>query len=225
MITILATTYVPPDGLDRADAIEVSLRSWREHIKVSGGIHVHIADDGSAVDLESRWRDVVGDWASFSYSRQERKGVGASLNRGLAICREKSPLVLYPMDDWRLVSDVDLDPWVEILTQHQDVGCIRLAPSGGTGGGTARRFGAVVAVEFRRDGHYWSLLPALYHERFFQAYGAFAEGISAVDAETDYNQKVKSTNGPAILVAFLCPWQHAGPEPIGMGALRPKRRR
>ena len=221
MITILATTYVPPGGQARADAIELSLRSWREHIKVSGDLHVHVADDGSAVDLEDLWRDVVGDWASFSYSRQEREGVGASLNRGLAICREKSPLVLYPMDDWQLVSDANLDPWVEILTQHQDVGCIRLTPSGGTTGGAARRFGAVVAVEFGRDGHYWSMLPALHHERFFQAYGAFSEGTSAVEVEADYNRKVKSTNGPAVLTAILSPWQHAGPEPVGMGAFRP----
>ncbi len=208
MISILATTYVPPGGRKRANAIEVSLRSWKEHIKTSSDIHIHIADDGSAIDRKNFWGRLIEDWASFSYSRQEREGIGASLNRGITLCREKSPFILYPMDDWRLLNDLYLDPWVELLAQHQDVGCIRLAPSGSAKGGKTERFGDRVVVSFERYANYWSMLPALYHERFFATYGAFDEGVSAVEAEAAYNRKVISTNGPTVITAFLSPWQH-----------------
>ncbi|GAG53218.1 unnamed protein product, partial [marine sediment metagenome] len=83
VISILVTTYIPPGGEKRIATVEACLRSWRKHLMFSGDVHVHIADDGSAFDLEARWQSAVGDWGTFSYTRQERRGLGASLNTGI----------------------------------------------------------------------------------------------------------------------------------------------
>ncbi len=197
----------------RIEAVKQAVESWKEHLMVQGAIHVHVADDGSSPDLdfeEPFWKRLLGDWASLSYSQQHRGGLGASLNTGLAACTKVSPFILYPMDDWALTYDLDLEPWIALLDQHQEIGCIRMGqPSGSVRGGRGRRFGRQLGVIFERYAFYWSLTPALYHERFFQAYGRFAESVSPAKTEIDYNAAVcDRPKGPDVLVAMFSPWQH-----------------
>ncbi|KKL98213.1 hypothetical protein LCGC14_1826660 [marine sediment metagenome] len=213
MIAVLVTTYVPPGGQLRIEAVRRAVESWKAHLGVPGEVHVHVSDDGSAPDLdfgESFWRRLLGDWATLSYSQQQQGGLGASLNTGLAVCTKISPFVLYPMDDWELACDLDLQPWMNLLTQHPEIGCIRMGqPSGSVRGGRGRRFGQQVGVSFERYAFYWSLVPALYHERFFYAYGPFMEAASPAKTEVEYNAAICARpDGPDVLVAMLSPWQH-----------------
>ncbi|KKL60762.1 hypothetical protein LCGC14_2202080 [marine sediment metagenome] len=210
-LAILVTTYAPAHGDLRIRAAKRSLESWKEHLKFSGALHVHVADDGSYPELdygETFWRELIGDWATVSFSRQERIGLGASLNAGLAACKEITPFMLYAMDDWSLVAALDIDPWVQILEDNADVGCIRMGqPSGAVKGGRGRRFGLHVTVSFERYAFYWSLVPALYHQRFFDSYGPLPHGSPAL-MEKEYNANICRREGPAVLVAMLMPWQH-----------------
>jgi hypothetical protein len=213
MIAILITTYAPPGGQLRIEAVRRTVESWKKHLVISGEIHVHVSDDGSAPELdfgEAFWKRLLGDWATLSYSQQQRGGLGASLNTGLEACAKVSPFVLYPMDDWALACDLDLAPWIALLDQHQEIGCIRMGqPSGSVRGGRGRRFGQQVGVSFERYAFYWSLVPALYHERFFHAYGSFREGVSPAKTESAYNAAICTRpDGPDVLVAMLGPWQH-----------------
>lgn len=210
---ILVTTYAPAGGQLRIEAATRSVESWKKYLVVDGEIHVHVADDGSAADLgfgEAFWKRLLGGWASLSYSQQQQGGLGASLNTGLAACMKMSPFILYPMDDWALVYELHLEPWVALLRHDETIGCIRMGqPSGSVRGGRGKRYGRQVGVLFEKYAFYWSLVPALYHERFFHAYGSFIEGASPAETEKQFNVAVcERPNGPEVLVAMLTPWQH-----------------
>lgn len=207
---VLVTTYAP--GQLRVDAAKRSIESWKEHLIVDSDreILLHIADDGSAPSLnygEDWWRKQAQGWAHLTYSRQEQGGIGMSLNKGIAAL--DTPIILYPMDDWSLLYPMQIEPWITLLVENDDTGCIRMGqPSGSVRGGRGKRFGLLVGVDFERYAFYWSLTPALYHRRFFDAYGAFKEEVSPAACEDDYNRRIISTPGPAVLVAMLNPWQH-----------------
>ncbi len=194
------------------EAAERSIESWKEHLIAHPDrkILLHVADDGSSPDLDyglEWWRTRTRGWATLSYSRQEQGGIGMSLNKGISAL--DTPIILYPMDDWSLKYPLEIEPWIELLEDNEDTGCIRMGqPSGSVRGGRGKRFGLLVGVDFERSNFYWSLTPALYHRRFFDAYGKFLENVSPVATEKDYNIRVCRGKGPAVLVAMLNPWQH-----------------
>ena len=124
-VTIVMTTYFTDQ--ERITLAEKALRSWENFLCYSAYnyINLHIADDGSTLD----W-DIVDIWpgGNVSYSHQERKGVGASLNAGFKKAFETSPIVLYAVDDWKLMYDIDITHWVKVLMEREDVGMVRLGP-------------------------------------------------------------------------------------------------
>ena len=214
-LVILVTTYIPPGGALRLEAVERTAGSWIEYLKYDGDIHVHIADDGSGPDLdvEGFWRSLVGDWATLSFSRQERQGVGASLNTGLRICHEIAPITLLTVDDWALIHPLDVTPWHQVLAKYPAVGCVMLGVSDpGMRGGQLLRWKldtlAAATVSWERYRCYWNMKPALYHKRFFDAYGPLPERASAVDVDKIYNKHVCSSKGPTVELALLHPWRH-----------------
>ncbi len=211
-LAIVVTTYIPPNGALRMEAIERTIRSWKEHLKYDGGIHIHIADDGSAVTLGEFldfWGRLLGDWCTMSYSRREHEGVGASLNRGFATCHEITPITLYAVDDWSLVADLDITPWAQLLLENEDVGCVRLGMSSPwLRGGVMRVFPQGWTIEWERYSYIWCMRPALYHRRFLDAYGPLPEGVNAFEVDRLYNGRIVNSQGPSIVLALLHPWQH-----------------
>lgn len=122
-ITIVMTTYFMDE--QRRDLAETALHSWNYFLLYEEPVMLHVADDGSSVDWEPEnfWRR-----GEITYSRQNRSGVGASLNKGFLKAYETSPLVAYFVDDWILQEPLDLRPWVKLLMEREDVGIVRLGP-------------------------------------------------------------------------------------------------
>lgn len=232
-ITIVVTTYTPPgeDGAHRRNATLSAWQSWREHLKYKGELRVHIADDGSElVDYTESWwkqtnrRYPLCELGNLTYSRQERWGVGASLNAGFREAHKASPLTLYAVDDWGLRSQFDLTPWAELLTQREDIGAVRLGPphpflagiiehrnrppgeglSDGQWYLRLNRNGGLKVIH----GMAFSHRPALFHKRLTDAYGPFDEDISALECEQLYNERFCAAAGPDIVLALPTPWEH-----------------
>lgn len=220
-LTIVFTTYIPPGGDHRA-AVEVkTLNSWKEYLKYDGGIHIHIADDGSSKYDEEFWRKSI-PWAEVSYSRADRQGVGASLNRAHAVAWEHSPLTFYAQSDWSLQGPMDLTPWAGALMEYDDVGCIRLgiAMPQLRNGKMKHLVGYGWAIDFERYSYYWSQRPAIYHRRFFEAYGSLPENIDALSVDKVYNERIaKNPNGPSVVLALLSHWYHIAS--IELGTITP----
>ena len=214
LLGILVTTFVPKGAELRLRAIQQTADSWKKFMKYDGKFHIHVADDGSdPLYNYEYWRSVyLSNWpsaVSFSYSRQERQGVGASLNRGFDACFEYTPLVFYGADDWSLLNTINITPWAEILMEYDDIGCVRLGVSSPfLRGGEMVRYKDIWAIKFEKYSYIWCQRPALYHKRFIQSYGAFPEMEKATEVDRIWNDIVLTKEGPDVVLALLHPWQH-----------------
>lgn len=225
-ITIVVTTYAPPGeaGVHRRNAALSAWQSWREHLKYEGELRVHIADDGSElVDYTESWwknlnrRHPLCPLGNLTYSRQERWGVGASLNAGFREAYKDSLLTLYAVDDWGLRSQFDLTPWVDLLTECESIGAVRLGPPHPDLTGTIEHYPRPPSGKvsdglwyLRLDRHHFAFShrPTLFHKRLTDAYGPFDEDISALECEQLYNERFCATAGPDIVLALPTPWEH-----------------
>jgi len=222
-VTVVCTTYFPPGPIGRRRAQESleAIASWRRHIGHDDWFRLHIADDGSDMDhwlhftraLEHRAPS--GKIASgFTISRQARRGVGASLNAGFRLAFERHDQVLYAVDDWQLLHHFDLAPWVHLLDESPEderhaVGMVRLGPPHPWLTGRVEMFKAGWALRLDRHHFAFGHRPALYHRRFFEHYGAFAEGVNAYECERLFAEHFAfDSDGPDILLALPTPWSH-----------------
>lgn len=221
-VTIVVTLYEPLEDMQqhtRQIACLEAIHSWRTNLKYDGLLAIHLADDGS------RDPSYVGGiqahayaWCGprFSKSRQERKGVGASLNTGFNRGLENSPIVAYFVDDWLLTAPLDITPWVKLLERDTHYGCIRLGPPHPDLEGHVEMVdeGWVLCL----DRHHYALAmrPALYHQRFFAWYGAWKEGVSAHECERLKNEAYCSWDeGPKVALALPHPWEPQYPYHVG----------
>jgi glycosyltransferase involved in cell wall biosynthesis len=206
-VTIVMTTwFVHPE---RVRVAEQTLKSWNDKLIYEGNIHLHVADDGSELEWkpESFWKR-----SDITYSRQERHGVGASLNRGFKQAYETSPYVLYMVDDWRLNTPFDITPWVHVLKTRHDVGIVRLGPP------HPHLFGRIEpitelwqgwALRLDRHGLVVGHRPEIFHKRMTNYYGWFDERINAQECERLYSVRwAADSNGPDIVLALPHPWFH-----------------
>jgi hypothetical protein len=214
VITIVCTTFFPPgpDGELRRATVERAIDSWALNLAYKGEIRLHIADDGSAT--EYAFGDAFGDGhVSFgdtpvTFSRQERHGVGASLNVGCRQAFARGDIVLYAVDDWELTEYFDLTPWVDLLLRDQTLCMVRLGPPHPWLTGTIEHLD-VLGWGMRLDkrvNYAFGHRPALYHPRMFEVYGEFTEDVSAYTCEQLYNEHFNETHGPGIMLALPSPW-------------------
>jgi len=208
-VTIVVTTWFPPDtAQERTHAVCRTLESWEKYLHYRGQLTVHLADDGSKPEHSPDWSRLISRFPISSISWQDRQGVGASLNAGFREAFRESPIVLYAVDDWALTEDFDLDPWVNTLIQESWIGSIRLGPPHPNIRGRVQMLPDGWGLVLDRYGYAFSFRPALYHERFYQAYGPFPEHCSALHSEQQYNEFYAATPGPEIILALPHPWEH-----------------
>lgn len=210
-VTIVATTWLPP-GNERArlDAIQTAISSWRRYLRYdSGEIHLHVSDDGTVknpwgIYLRQTITEAWGLWRkSVTFSRQERCGVGASLNAGLCAAFQRSPIVLHAVDDWELLAPLDLTPWVNFLNDpNYDVGMVRFFPHPDLEGTVRHIPPHGWAVALQRHHFVFGFRPCLWHKRFFDALGYFDEGVSSFDAEAQFNRRL-TWRPPAVAAGWI----------------------
>jgi hypothetical protein len=213
LITVVMTTWFP-EGSHRAEVASSTLASWAQNLRYyNGSMALHVADDGTP-DLELP-EFIVGEVFKkqpVTRSQQQRHGVGASLNAGFGKAFERSPLVLYAVDDWALTQPFDITPWAQLLMECEDVGMVRLGPPHPQISGHVEIFTnnwQGWALRLDRAGYAFGHRPALYHKRMIDYYGWFAEDCDALVCEKKYNAKFcQDLGGPDVVLALPHPWQH-----------------
>ena len=146
---------------------------------------------------------------AYIYTQQKRHGVGASLNAGIREIREDDSLLLYLVDDWELLQPFDLTPWAKLLIEEDSIGAVRLGPPHPWLTGEIIHH-PTCDWYMKLDRHHFAFAhrPALYHKRFFDAYGPFTEDVNAYECEQLYNDHFCKTGGPDIVLALPHPWKH-----------------
>lgn len=239
-ITVLATTYFPPGGAGqlRREAFRDTLVSWGEHLRYAGELALHVADDdqppGAGEELAYGIAPAAFD-GRLSNSHQARRGVGASLNAGFRQAFERSPLVLYAVDDWSLAAPFDVTLWADLLMEHEDIGCVRLGPPHPNIRGAVEMFSVETEPPANPERGGWFLRlepyafafghrPALYHRRFIDAFGDFPEDTNALECERIYAEAYgfarRHGNGPMVVLALPHPWRHIAS--VELADLQPK---
>lgn len=212
-LTLLMTTYAPAGGIGEATeaAAHYSIRQWSKRIRYNGELALHVADDGSGLKGYADGVDSPpGCWwkrGPVTFSRQERHGIGASLNAGLMKAFERSPIAAFLMDDWGLLWPFPMDPWANLLMKREDIGLIRLGPPHPTTTGTVEMFEEGWFLRLRREGVFTSLRPWMVHERFMHAYGRFQEDVHVGDCERMFNECVATMPGPDVALALPTAWE------------------
>ncbi len=206
-VTIVMTTWFIHE--QRIKVAYNTLKSWAVYLKYDGTIRLHIADDGSQLDFhpEKWWEPEL-----ITYSRQERHGVGASLNQGMRKAYESSPIWAYFVDDWELLEPLDISPWVYLLQTREDVGCVRLGPPHPHLRGTIMPYTELWqgwAMKLDRYGLVVGHRPQLFHKRWTDFYGMWLEDLNAQEVERLASVKYADLlNGPDIVYALPHPWWH-----------------
>jgi hypothetical protein len=215
---MIATTWCPDGELGelRLATFIRALKSWNRHLRYDGAIDLIVADDGTADDLWHRMIAVESVWkrGTFHVTREHRRGVGGSLNRAFTGLNEIS---LYAVDDWALFEPFDLNPWVQLLEERDDVGVVRLGPP---------HPGNMLRVDAWTDNWQgwagevlpssWSIIvserPALWHRRMIETYGLFKEECSALECEAEYDERYRAAvargRWKKVLLALPHPWMH-----------------
>jgi|SRR3990167_8763843 len=199
-ITLVMTTWITEPI--RKEVAESTLQSWVNNMKYDGELRLHVADDGSTVEWhpETIWKGPI------SFSRQERRGVGASLNAGFRKAFEVSPLCGYFVDDWICTEEIDLTPWAQLLMEREDVGIVRLGPPHPFMRGSIEIYTTNWqgwALKLERFGLCVGHRPELFHKRFTDFYGMWDENLNA--CETERLASVRYANmpgGPSIVMAL-----------------------
>ena len=217
-ITVVTTTWAPEGevGDARGRVAKRCIASWMECLRYNGELRLHLADDGSEHAVYFNPLAYLEDEGWYiSSSRQERNGVGASLNAGFAQAFKVAPLAMYVVDDWEMVEPFNLNPWARLLLETKDIGAVRLGPPHPDLTGIIKCYQSGWAMVLDRHHYAYSHRPTLFHKRFFQAYGPHDEGLSAMECEDKYNRRFIGTAGPEIAYALQYPWRHVGEAEVG----------
>jgi len=198
-LTTIITTYDPGDG-KRTQVASRTIESLLQYLQYDN-LQWIIADDGSAEGhVETLTKLLEGK--PYHISVVPRLGVGASKNAALHKAFEISPMVLLLEDDWVLTRPLNPAPYVNLLTEHEDLGMVRFGYLGGN-----------LEAVFEGDAHlsYWRLKRgsgvyvysgqvSLRHKRFYDVVGFHQEGISPGEEELEMCKRFNGTeNAPDIV--------------------------
>lgn len=133
-LTIMLLTYAADAKSERAKYAMTTLRSVLDNLRYDGEIAVHIADDGSPDAHRATLRKLAGGYkhvVAVGESNAKRRGYGASYNLATQAVHPGTGFVLPLEDDWELVRELDVTPFVLGLDGGR-FGCVRLGYLGTT---------------------------------------------------------------------------------------------
>lgn len=238
-ITIVMTTYFQPgpEGEARARLAFETFKSWIIFLTYDN-LYLHVADDGSDAEHFNTFLDQVYDvarhfktsWKAVTVSRQDRRGVGASLNQGMRVAWERDGYMLYLVDDWAANRAVDLTGPVRFLDHpgYEGWGCVRLGPPHPNLNARAVHLGDLGwAFTLDAGGYVAAQRPALWAKRFFDTFGEWKEDCSALECEKDmsdrWTEAIRSRAGEGIRVVYWldAPFDHPEDE-TNLSAVDPR---
>lgn len=177
--------------------------SVKEKLKYDGKLAWYVGDDGSSKEhFETvlsvlKGVDFIG-CHSIDFVPGKR-WPGKSWNRAWVEAMKFSNIVFWLEDDWELRTELDITPYVKLLSERQDVGMIRLGHLAINLNMTSRGYNGIHYLQMWRNMQYgYSGNPHLKHRRFYEAYGPYNEAITPGDTEIDYDNRFRNIKGPEI---------------------------
>jgi len=201
MLTVILVTYNRPVEIRR------TLEALLKHLKFSGVLRWHLADDGTPGEYIPALLREYPELA-WSATTTKRQGWGANVNKALNH-PGMTDLIFLCEDDYVVQQDLDLDAGAALL-HSTDLGVIRYDGLAGHVGLSLRlceaetALGRLTYLELDRlnSSHLnvYSNRPHLRHRRFHDCYGPYPENLSLGKTEESYAHRILDQAGPGIAI-------------------------
>jgi hypothetical protein len=148
-----------------------------------------VADDGSRGEHLVAVRKAIGTVCTISSSR---RSYGGMANWAWEVSKSISPVTLWVEDDWVLDREFDPSHYINLLISNDNIGMVRLGrlPIGldmySIGDGKQIYLHVLPTRQYMFSGN-----PSLRHIRFYEAFGAYPEGLQPDKTETDYDNQIR----------------------------------
>ena len=185
-----------------------------------------VGDDGSPKKHGTALRKALKGQRVIEYSNERFRDegqedtyfAGQTWNHALGIGYQNSDFVLFLEDDWELENQINLEPYVKLLQEREDVGIVTFRIlSIGAETLTVGHNGEIFLQYGRRTQYGYCGHPALRHARFVRHYGWFHEQRSPGEIEIDMDARYRDDpDGPHIWRPATLDqwggWHHIGQE-------------
>lgn len=183
-VCILLLTYTDKLTGPRAKYAEKTLRSTLDNLRYDAPVSVHVADDGSPEKHVQKLMEIAGGYPNVqgvTSTNAARRGYGASYNLATQVVHDFADIVLPLEDDWELVQELSIQPFVEALTAGP-IRCIRLGYVGWTDQlkgelGVSQGNNYLLFDPESREQHVCAGHPRLETVEFERAVGPWPEGL------------------------------------------------
>lgn len=193
-IAVLLLTY------NRFEYAKTTLCSFLTHAHTEGELTVHIASDGDSAEYVNALADIAWPHVGIvTASNSERAGYGGNYNLALQTVHLTASHVLPLEDDWELLRDLDLDLYVNALSEL-NAGCIRM----GYIGYTQALRGEFVASQGRHwlrlaadspEPHVFAGHPRLETVEWERSVGPWTEGLFPGETEFEVAHRPEAREG------------------------------
>lgn len=210
-ITVMLLTY------DRYEYAEKTLINFLNNVVCSDELHVHIADDGSPGDYVDKLKYAAGCYdkvKSVGATISNRRGYGGNYNLATHAIHGTSDFVFPLEDDWKLVRQLNLDGYIQDLTETK-YNAVRF----GYLGWTYQQLCELVGINFRT---YIHLLPDSTNQYVFSGHpriekvsyqrniGLWPEGLNPGQTEINVASRMEAREGILIHLENYAPFVHFG---------------
>lgn len=215
-ITIVMTTYAPVP--QRAAYAIRTMHGLVENIVTDASVRLHIADDGSTVQLDFMnelcylSREAWG--TDCTITNAMRGGIGKSLNLAM---QNVGDMWMYITDDWLLTDKLDLIKprrliaeagydYVRLGPVHPDLRCITRFN---------QDLGWWLEIHPEFGGFGFATRPFLAARRLYESIGPFNEGVNSYEVERMYAERCSSHRVRMAATELTGPWEHIGEYEVG----------
>lgn len=165
-----------------------------------------ICDDGSPSGHMESLCSHAGDWL-YQTTNVMGRGLGASMNAGLQIAFQMSPVALRMEDDWVLQKPLEIGPWVDLM-KEDSIGSLRmgmmfrdpdeLVPYGD------RKYGLLRMRPKKGRTYNVNNQIALVHEQMYDLVGPYKEGLAPQMCERDFAVRFNKETQNCLCSPWVC---------------------
>jgi len=179
----------------------------------------YVADGGSPPEEHAEVCALLDNYGVEYKEHSLLASSGENWNRGIQEISKPAdvPIYLRLENDFELAKKLNIVPYIELLMDLTNVGCIRLGLLPIKLDIHTMGYGGKIYQHIRKSTQYvWSGNPCLVHRRFHEYYGFFSHGLTPGDSELSLDAKVRAKEGPYVWrpneLADYGPFKHIGTE-------------
>lgn len=185
-----------------------------------------VGDDGSPKEHERVVRKALDGQRMIEYSNERWRNDGEEntyfsgqvWNHILGVAHQHSDFVLWLEDDWEMENKIELEPYIRMLQEREDVGMVtfRMLNIGADVHVVGHK--DIIYLQYQRSTPYaYCGHPSLRHARFVRYYGWFHEQRSPGEIELDMDSRYREMmDGPLVWRPAMLDqwggWHHIGKE-------------